>query len=213
MDQLLSFRCLSEYRGEGLEALCDVKTDVGNGIVGEVERSVENGVSNDGGVERGCHRLFLVSILSRLFFKETHGDGKDSGHPVQVVLMVAHLQNLWYNGSLCPLDAEDIRQLFQINRSRFSDRKHGIAQPRHAERPELVIKEFDTELLSEKRDVLDDSLTDPPLLVLGKSHDGGEERLRETIDTNNFINHVKLADQIQSDIAEFILEELQEQWE
>lgn len=122
--------------------------------------------------------------------------------------MVAHLQNFWYNGGLCPLDAKDICQLFEINRSRFSNRKHGIAQPRHAESPELVVKEFDAELLSEKRDVLDDSLTDSPLLVLGKSHDGGKERLRETIDTNNFINHVKLADQIQSDIAKFILEEL-----
>lgn len=67
VNQLLPFRCLTEDRSESLEALCDVETDVGNGIVGEVERSVENGVTNDGGVERRCHCLFLVSILPSYF--------------------------------------------------------------------------------------------------------------------------------------------------
>lgn len=190
MNQLLSFRCLSKDRGEGFEALCDVETDIGDGIISEVECSVENCVLNDGGIERGGHCLFFVRILSRLFVRKAHSDGKYSGHPVQVVLVVAHLQNFWYNGRLGPLDTKDIRQLFEVNCSSFPDRKHGIAQPRHAERPELVVKELDTELLSEKRDIFDDSLTDSPLLILGKSHDGGEERLRETVDTNNIINHV-----------------------
>lgn len=61
------FWCLSEDRSESFEVFCDVEMDVGNGIVGEVECSVENGVMNDGGVEWRCYCLFFVSILLSYF--------------------------------------------------------------------------------------------------------------------------------------------------
>lgn len=89
--------------------------------------------------------------------------------------MLAHLDDLGQNGSLGPIDTENVGQLFQVDRGRLSDAKDGVSQPGHAEAPELFVEKLHAELRCEEGNVLDDGLTNTPLLVLGELHDGGQQ--------------------------------------
>jgi len=110
----------------------------------------------------------------------------------------------------CPLDAEDLCKLLEVLRAGFADAKHGVAEPRHTERAELLVKEFDAQLACEKRDVLDDGQTHTPLLVFRKLHDGWEERLREQVDTNDVVDLLELGDDVEADVGKVVLEHLEE---
>jgi hypothetical protein len=88
-------------------------------------------------------------------------------------MVIAHRQHLWNNGGFCPLDAKDVRQLFEIDRGGLADGKDGIAEPGHAELAELVIEKVDAELRGEQGNVFNDGLADAPLFVLGELHHGG----------------------------------------
>lgn len=115
----------------------------------------------------------------------THGDRENGRHPVQIIGVLAHLHDLRQDRPLGPVDPENVGQLFQVDCSRFSDAEHGISQPCHAQAPELFVEELHAELRGEQGDVLDDGLTDTPLLVLGELHDGGQKRSRELLDAND----------------------------
>lgn len=121
---------------------------------------------------------------------DTYGDGKDGGHSEEIVWVLAHGQDLGDDGRPCPVHTKDVRQALEVDGGRLADAKDGIAQPRHAERAELVVKELHAELSGEEGNVLDDGLTDPPLLVLGELHDGGKKRLRQAINADNYISSV-----------------------
>ena len=104
--------------------------------------------------------------------RNTHSDGEDGGHAVQVIWVIAHLQDFWDNRRPRPLHSKHIRELLQIDSRGFSDRKDRVAEPGHAQRAELVVEELNTKLSSQQRNVLDDGLSDTPLFVLGKLNDG-----------------------------------------
>lgn len=122
---------------------------------------------------------------------DTYGDGKDGGHSEEIVWVLAHGQDLGDDGRPCPIHAKDIRQALEVDGGRLADAKDGIAQPRHAERAELVVKELHAELSGEEGNVLDDGLTDPPLLVLGELHNSRKKGLRQSVDTDNYCQSVQ----------------------
>jgi hypothetical protein len=96
-----------------------------------------------------------------------------------------HLDDLGQDRSLGPFDSENVSQLFQVDCSGFSYAEHGISQPSHAQAPELFVEELDSELRSKQGNVLDDSLSDTPLLVLSELHNGGQECGREFFDPDD----------------------------
>ena len=135
--------------------------------------------------------------------------------------------------SLGPIDTKDIGQLFQVDGSRLSYAKDGVSQPGHAETSKFLVKELHSKLRSEQGDVLDDGLTNSPLLVLGELHDGGQKSGRKLLNSNDcevvasdqlvhersaqglaeltIVDHLKLADEVQPDLGEFVLQKLDEQ--
>jgi hypothetical protein len=121
---------------------------------------------------------------------ETYGNGKDGGHSEEIVWVLAHGQDLGDDGRPRPIHTKDVSQALEVDGSGLADAKDGVAQPRHTERAELIVKELHAELSGEQGNVLDDGLSDPPLLVLGEFHNGGEKRLRQTIDTDDYISSV-----------------------
>jgi hypothetical protein len=108
---------------------------------------------------------------------ETHGDSEDSRHAVKVVNVLAHLNNLRDDSLLRPLNPKHLRQLPQVDRRGLTNREDGVAKPAHAEVGELVVEELHAELLCQQGDVLDDGLSDAPLLVFREFDDRGEESL------------------------------------
>ena len=108
--------------------------------------------------------------------KETHSDCKDRGHAEEVVGVVAHGEDLGDDGDLGPVDAKNLGELAEVDRRGLTDGEDWVAEPVHAEVPELVVKELDAELLREEGDVLDNGLAHAPLLVLGEFDNRWEER-------------------------------------
>lgn len=101
--------------------------------------------------------------------------------------MRTHGHDLGNDGFTSPLDAKDLGQLLEVVRCGLPDRKDRVTQPAHAQSTELLVEEFDTQLTCQERDILDDSKSDSPLLVLGKLCDGGEKRLGEEINSNDCV--------------------------
>jgi len=162
----------------------------------------------------------------------THSDGEHSRHPVQVVRVLAHLDDLRQNRSLGPIDTENVGQLFQVDGGRLSYAEDGISQPGHTEASELFVKELHSQLGREQGDVFDDGLTNSPLLVFGELHDGGQESSGELLNSDDcrvkrkfkprtndklpmsqltIVDHLELADEVQSDLGELVLQKLEEQ--
>lgn len=79
--------------------------------------------------------------------------------------MLTHCHHLWDDGFVRPLDAKHFGQLLKILRRRFSNRKHWVSEPAHAERTKLLIEEFDSQLACQQRDVTNDGQSNSPLLV------------------------------------------------
>lgn len=93
--------------------------------------------------------------------------------------MRTHGHDLGDDGLTGPLDTKYLGQLLQVVSSSLSDREDCVTQPAHAQSAELLVKELDTQLACQQRDVLDDSKSDSPLLVLCELCDGWEKRLRK----------------------------------
>jgi len=115
----------------------------------------------------------------------TNGDSEDGSHPVEVVGVGSHRENLRDDRPAGPLDSEDLSQLLEVDGSGLPDGEDVVSEPGHAEVSELVVEELDSELGREERDVLDDGLSNSPLLVLGEVDDGGEEGLGEEVDADD----------------------------
>lgn len=82
--------------------------------------------------------------------------------------MGSHSHDLWNDGLIRPLDTKDFRKLLEVMGCSFTDRENGVTQPGHTECCQFLVKELDTELTCQKRDVLDNRQSNSPLLVLGK---------------------------------------------
>lgn len=91
--------------------------------------------------------------------------------------MLGHSRHLRNNVAGGPLHTKHLRKLLQILRAGLTDAEDGVAEPRHAQRVELLVEELDAKLAGQQRDVLDDGEPDTPVLVLGQLHDGREKRL------------------------------------
>lgn len=76
----------------------------------------------------------------------TYRNGKTGGHAVEVVGMLTHGHDLWYNCVIRPLNTENLGQLLQVLSGCFSDGEDGVAQPAHTQAAELLVKELDTKL-------------------------------------------------------------------
>lgn len=146
LHDLLSVGGRCAHTGERLKALCHVEADIGDGVIGEVQCGVKDGISDDNGVEGGCHCLQVSSKLIFIKVVIAHGDGKDGGHSVEVIWVFAHRQHSRDNSRLCPLDTEDIRQFLEVDRRRLANGEHRVAQPVHAQCAKLVIEKVDAEL-------------------------------------------------------------------
>lgn len=82
--------------------------------------------------------------------------------------MLAHCHDLGYNGICRPVNTKDFCQVFEIVCAGFTDAKHRVAKPAHAQTTKLLVEEFHAQLAGEQRDVLDDGQTDAPVLVFGQ---------------------------------------------
>ena len=99
--------------------------------------------------------------------------------------MCAHGHNLGNDGGFSPFNTKDICQFLQIDGSCFSDTEYGVAQPRHAEVAQLLIKEGHSELIGQQGNIFDDRLPDAPLLIFRKFDDSGQKGLREKFYAND----------------------------
>lgn len=100
--------------------------------------------------------------------------------------MFAHGHDFGDNGLLGPLDTKHVRQLLEVYRCRLTDAENRVAEPCHAQGSQLVVKELHAELSRNQGDILDDGLSDSPLLILGQLHDGRQDGLRQAVDTDNY---------------------------
>jgi hypothetical protein len=79
--------------------------------------------------------------------------------------VLSHGHNLRDDRALSPFYSENFCELSQILSGSFSDREDSVPEPAHAQVAELFVEKLDTQLTSEKRDVLDDSKPNSPLFV------------------------------------------------
>lgn len=91
--------------------------------------------------------------------------------------MVAHSHHLGNNGLAGPLHTKDLSELLQVVGCGLTDGEDSVSKPPHAQRAELLVKEFDSKLARQQRDVLDYGETHAPLLVLSKLDNRRQERL------------------------------------
>lgn len=132
---------------------------------------------------------------------------------MEVVFVSCVRYHLWQQCLCGPLHAKDLCQFAQVDRCGFSDAEDGICQPGHAEVSKFLVEERDSELGCQEWDVLDDSLAHAPLLVLCELHDGRKERLAEQLDPNHPVDLLQLADNVEPDFRELVLQQMQEQRE
>lgn len=99
--------------------------------------------------------------------------------------MVTHSHHLRNDRLACPFDAKDLCQLLKVVRRSLTDREDSVAEPSHAQSTELLIKERNSELTCQQRNVLDNGQANTPLLVFGELDDGGEKRLRKQVDSDD----------------------------
>jgi len=91
----------------------------------------------------------------------------------------SHREDLRDDRPAGPFHSENLCQLLEVDGSGLPDGEDVVSEPRHAEVSELVVEELNSELGREEGDVLDDGLSNSPLLVLGEIDDGGEKGLGE----------------------------------
>ena len=58
-----------------------------------------------------------------------YGDGKNCGHPVEVVWVCGHGDHPWNNRLTSPLDTEDVNQLLQVDCRSFTYGENNVTQP------------------------------------------------------------------------------------
>lgn len=126
--------------------------------------------------------------------------------------MLGHCCDLGHNSFACPLNAKDLCELLEVLRAGFTNAKHSVAKPGHAEIAELLVEELLSELTGQKWHVLNDCQADTPLLVLCQLHDRRQKRLRKQVNSDDIVDLLKLRDDVEANIRELILEHLEEHW-
>ena len=104
----------------------------------------------------------------------TYANGKASRHPVKIIGMIAHSHHLGDDFLASPLGSKNLSKLLEILCRSLTDRKDGIAQPAHAQAAQLLVEEFNAQLASQQRDILDNSQPHSPLFVFCQLNDGRE---------------------------------------
>lgn len=59
----------------------------------------------------------------------THSDGKDGCHPVEIVGMDTHLEDLGDDRLPRPLDTKDVGELLQVDSGCLTDAEDGVTKP------------------------------------------------------------------------------------
>lgn len=142
--------------------------------------------------------------------EDTNDDGKEGGHPVEVVVVGVEVEDLGDDGSTSPLRTKELDDALDGGGGSLTDGEDGVSEPAHAEVAELVIKELASELLGKKRDVLDDGETHAPLAIEGELDDGRQEGLGEELDADELVDVVELGDDVETDLRKVVLEEDEE---
>lgn len=104
-------------------------------------------------------------------------DSKACCHPIKVVRVIAHSHHLGNDCFAGPLDAKDLGKFLQVTGRSLTNGEDSVAKPTHAKATQLVIKELNTELACQQRDIFDDGQANSPLLVFGKLDDRRKKRL------------------------------------
>ena len=86
--------------------------------------------------------------------------------------MLSHRDYLGHDLDFRPIDAENFRQLLQVDDGGLADAVHIVAQPRHAQVAELLVEENLPKLVGKERNVFDDRLTHAPGLILSQFDNG-----------------------------------------
>lgn len=107
--------------------------------------------------------------------------------------MLAHCHDLGDDRFVGPFNTEDFSELLQVLCRGFTDRKHSVTQPAHAQAAELLIKELDAELRGEEGDIFDNGEANTPLLVFSELNDSGEKGLREKLNANDCLRLVDVS--------------------
>ena len=76
----------------------------------------------------------------------TYRNSKASGHPVQVIGVLAHRRHVRNDRLLGPLDPENLSKFLEIESRSFSDRVHCIGKPAQTQIVKLFIEECDAQL-------------------------------------------------------------------
>lgn len=115
-----------------------------------------------------------------------HADSLNGGEAVEVIWVLGHAHYLRYDGRARPVNPEDLSQFLKVDRSGLTNAVYGVAEPRHAEIPKLLVKEGLAELRRKERDVFDDRLAHAPRLVFRQLYDCGQKALREKVYANHW---------------------------
>lgn len=134
-------------------------------------------------------------------------DGPGHRHAVKVVLALDEREHLRDDVLLGPLGAELLGEAAQVVGGGLADAVHLVAEPAEAELPELLVKELHPELRRQQRNVLDDREAHAPVAVLRELDDRRQERLRQQVDADHRVDLVELADDVQADLGELVLEQ------
>ena len=121
-------------------------------------------------------RAITTTYLEREYTRHTH----------QIVALRAHIDNLGKDTRLGPIWTKHNHQLSKIVNRSFSDRIDAISQPRHAQVAQLFIKELQSKLMSEQRNILNDCQTNSPLLVFGQLNDRWKKSRRQTLNADHW---------------------------
>jgi hypothetical protein len=81
-----------------------------------------------------------------------------------------------------------------------------VNEPSHAQGVEFLIKELDSQLSSQQGHVLNDGETHSPFSVTGQLHDRRQKRLRELLNSNNFVDTVEVGNNVEAHFRAVVLQ-------
>ena len=140
-----------------------------------------------------------------------HIDAEECSHAVQVVGCLRQGEDPRDDSGKGPLLPKLLHQLLQVVGGRLADGIDMIHKPGHAQGVELCIKELQPKLSSQQRHVLNDDQTHPPVGILCKLHDGGEQELGQILDADHLFHAIEVRDDVQPHIRALIPQQSQEE--
>mmetsp|Transcript_90225 Transcript_90225/g.200477 ORF Transcript_90225/g.200477 Transcript_90225/m.200477 type:complete len:554 (-) Transcript_90225:224-1885(-) len=101
----------------------------------------------------------------------------------------------------------------EVNDRGLTNGVHRVAEARDKESLKLRLEHFDSEQLRQPWNLLDDTLANSPMVVHDEALDGVEQRVHQTLHTENFADEPRVRNDVQSDIMELILDQVLDQAE